>query len=69
MASDMSPEAVAKRLERLRELYVPMTAEEVRERMEPPASTEPFEKGVARRLDELRALLDLTKELHSKRLR
>jgi hypothetical protein len=42
-----------------------MDEEEARERMTPPpAVDEPFERAVARRLEELRALCELTRHLH-----
>ncbi len=64
MTRDLSPRAVVERLERLRASYVPMTAEEARHLLTAPARTETFSEGVARRLAELRALLDLTTHLH-----
>lgn len=57
---DMSPTAVARRLDRLRALWLPMTLEQARAMMELPrtvASLNP--EIVQRRLDELRALGDL----------
>ncbi len=61
----MSPEAVAARLEELRRLYVPMTEDEARALMTPPPEDEePLEVGAARRLEELRALMELTRHLH-----
>jgi hypothetical protein len=63
---DQPPAGVAGRLERLRALYVPERDEDARQRLarEARASSEPFAVGVARRLEELRALGDLTNYLH-----
>lgn len=60
------PAGVAERLEKLRALYVPESDAEARRRLESEAraSVEPLAKGVARRLEELRALSDLTSYLH-----
>ena len=60
------PVGVAERLERLRAIYVPERDAEARQRLDKEArsSTEPFEVGVARRLEELRALSDLSSYLH-----
>jgi hypothetical protein len=57
---------VAERLERLRAIYVPERDAEARQRLdkEARASTEPFAVGVARRLEELRALSELSSYLH-----
>jgi predicted component of type VI protein secretion system len=64
MATDMSPEAVARRLQRVAELYVPESPEEARRRFaERTPRAETFDQAVARRLDELRALLELTEVL------
>lgn len=64
MSSEVEPltaEVVEARLARLRALYVPMTAEEARARMEPPApAVDMSAQGVQARLDELSALLRLT---------
>ena len=61
--SELDPLVVARRLEQLRELYVPETVEEGRRRLEAdqPASRESFDQAVARRLAELRALCELTR--------
>jgi hypothetical protein len=60
------PAGVVERLERLRAIYVPEGDAEARQRLDQGsrASTEPFEVGVARRLEELRALSDLSSHLH-----
>jgi hypothetical protein len=63
------------RLQELRELYVPETIEEGRQRLaadqrlaaEQAARREGFDAGAARRLEELRALYELAKVLHSAR--
>jgi hypothetical protein len=63
------------RLQRLRELYVPETIEEGRLRLEADerlaaeqrARTESVDVAAARRLEELRALLELTRVLHAAR--
>ena len=68
MRSDLSPAAVAARLERLRALYVPETAAEGRRRaMAARRPTVPFAEAVGRRLAELRALSELTTYLHKAR--
>ena len=67
--ADMSPKAIARRLQQLSELYVPETVEQARARFEaerPRAKVEDFNRAVARRLDELRALLELTAALKGK---
>lgn len=60
---------VEQRLEALRKICVLETVEEGRKRLaaERPVSQEPFDKTVERRLGELRALMELTRELHSVR--
>jgi len=67
MPTDMSPEAVQRRLARLRELYVPedLASAAARSNAERPERVETFEQAVARRLAELRALLELTEVLHA----
>lgn len=63
------------RLQRLRELYVPETIEEGRLRLEADerlaaeqrARTESIDVAAARRLAELRALMELTRVLHAAR--
>ncbi len=77
MSGTLDPAAVARRLDELRRLYVPETRDEARARMERdrpnerrPASTgADFAKAVARRLEELRALCELTRVLHAARER
>jgi hypothetical protein len=73
MSVPLDPEQVAERLEALRQLYVPVSIEEARAWLEserrPPArgtSADPaFAETVQRRLDELRALCELTQYLHA----
>jgi hypothetical protein len=67
MARDLSPATVTARLARLRAAVVPMSEGEARARMEDPAGREegPFESAVVQRLEELRALVELTKHLQS----
>ncbi len=67
MPTDMSPEAVQRRLARLRELSVPedLASAAARANAERPERVETFEQAVARRLAELRALLELTEVLHA----
>ena len=75
MSRKLDPAVVARRLDELRLLYVPETRDEVRARMERdrpqerrPTSADPdFAKAVARRLEELRALCELTRFLHAAR--
>lgn len=64
MSRELSPERVAARLATLRKLYVPETLEEARARTAPVRATESLEQRAARRLAELRALLELTRHLH-----
>jgi len=66
--ADMSAEAVARRLQQLNALYVPETVEEGRLRLdaERPRRQEDFNQAVARRLNELRALCELTRALRGK---
>jgi hypothetical protein len=67
MTSDLSPDAVAARLARLRELYVPATRAEVEGALvPPPRAPAEFAELVSRRLEELRALCDLTRYLHAR---
>jgi hypothetical protein len=67
--TDLSPAAVHRRLERLREIYVPEQLEEARARLDAdrPAARETFSQAAARRLEELRALCELTQVLHAAR--
>lgn len=67
MKGDLAPESVAARLAQLRALYVPETLEEGRARLAHQAPEESFDRGVARRLAELRALCELTSHLHRAR--
>ena len=65
----MKPSEVVARLEELRARYVPETIDAARLRLarEVPATFEPFERTVENRLDELRALCDLTRHLQHAR--
>jgi len=65
---DISPEAVASRLEALRVSWVPMTAEEAAALLRPPPRKETLAEGAKRRLDELKALMDLTEHLRRARV-
>jgi len=65
MTDALDPRAVAARLESLRATWVPLDAEEARRLMTPVDRVEPFPRAVARRLDELRALVELTRHLHA----
>jgi hypothetical protein len=66
--NDLDPARVAARLAALAQLYVPETIEEGRARLQADAmSPEAFADGVARRLDELRALDELSRYLHRAR--
>ena len=67
MKSDLSPQTVAARLEALRALYVPMGPEEAQREIATPGPPDVSPVGVARRLAELRALLELTHHLHGAR--
>ena len=68
MARDLDVSAVAQRLAVLASLYVPETVEEGRARLRAADSApHAFATAVARRLDELRALDDLTRYLHAAR--
>ncbi len=62
----MPPAGVAERLERLRAICVPESDSEARLRLdkETRTSTGSFAVGVARRLEELRALSELSSYLH-----
>ena len=63
--SDLDPAKVAHRLESLAALYEPETVDEGRARLVADAlSPDAFASGVAARLEELRALDDLTRYLH-----
>lgn len=68
MKSELDPNDVAHRLAQLSALYVPETVAEGRARLRRDASSpDVLVMLVARRLDELRALDDLTRHLHSVR--
>jgi hypothetical protein len=67
MKANPSPELVAARLAELRALFVPMNAEEARQRLAATPRRETFAAGVERRLEELRALSELTTQLHQAR--
>jgi len=77
MSAPLDPETVALRLEALRRLVVPVTGEEARAWMEGepisearrPSADPDFAEKVQRRLDELRALCELTNYLHASRVR
>ncbi len=62
-------QAVEKRLAALRRISVLETVEQGQRRLgaERPVTREPFDKAVERRLRELRALMELTRDLHSGR--
>jgi hypothetical protein len=65
MRTRLAPVRVAERLSRLRALYVPESIEQARVRLEGERGARvPFPEAVARRLAELRALLELTSYLH-----
>jgi hypothetical protein len=65
--AELSPTAVHRRLERLREIYVPEELETARRRLEAERTRprETFNESAARRLEELRALCELTRVLHA----
>ena len=67
MGRDLSPQAVAERLEWLRQAWVPEDEASVRARMTQPPRAVSFDEAVAGRLRELRALLELTAHLHRAR--
>jgi hypothetical protein len=75
MRSEIDPIVAQRRLEQLAALYVPETIEEGWRRLtadqrlavEQAERREGFEAGAARRLEELRALCELTKVLHAAR--
>lgn len=72
MPSDLAPDKVAARLARLRACSALLNEAEARALLEAPAalpaSPKSFAQAVSLRLAELRALLQLTKYLHSGRL-
>jgi hypothetical protein len=61
--AEMAPKAVAARLDALRQRVTCMTADEARAAMTPPPAQEPFPVAAGRRLEELRALMELTGHL------
>jgi hypothetical protein len=66
MRRNLDPRDVARRLATLRAMYVAETVDEGRARLRAEAmSVDAFATSVARRLDELRALDDLTRYLHA----
>jgi len=66
MKRELDPVLVSRRLAELAELYVPETVDEGRARLRGDRlCAEAFASGVARRLDELRALDELTRYLHA----
>lgn len=70
MTTDMSPAAVGRRLERLRAMWTPEDRATARARLDDqPGSSPPrtFAEAVALRLEELRALCELTAYLHGGR--
>lgn len=68
MGRDLDPAVVAERLAALAKLYVPETVDEGRARLRADAmASDAFASVVARRLDELRALDELTQYLHARR--
>lgn len=69
MARELDPAAVARRLADLAAIYVPETVEEGRQRLRADAlGPDALASGVARRLDELRALDELSRYLHNSAL-
>ena len=60
---ELDPAAVAERLAWLREHWTPEDMEAARGRMQPRARSETFAEGAFRRLNELRALCELTRRL------
>lgn len=68
MRSDLDPRRVARRLAALAAIYVPETVEQGRARLRADAlSRDAFASAVSRRLEELRALDELTRYLHQAR--
>lgn len=60
------PRSLAQRLAEISALYIPETVEEARARLRrEELASDAFASAVARRLDELRALDELTRYLHS----
>lgn len=75
MMTEIDPMAAEQRLRELAQLYVAETVDEGRRRLaadqrlaaEQAAAREGFDAGAERRLQELRALCELTKALHAAR--
>ena len=68
MRRELAPDAVARRLAALAALYVPETVDEGRARLRAEAmAPDAFASQVAQRLEELRALDELTRYLHGSR--
>jgi hypothetical protein len=68
MKRELVPAQVAQRLAELSALYVPETVGEARARLRrEELASDAFASAVARRLEELRALDDLTRYLHGNR--
>ena len=66
MKRELAPSVVERRLAALAALYVPETVEQGRARLRREAlSPDAFASAVAARLDELRALDELTRYLHA----
>lgn len=65
MRRELEPQAVARQLRELAEIYVPETVDGGRARLRADAmAPDAFATRVAQRLDELRALDELTRYLH-----
>jgi hypothetical protein len=72
MARDLSPQAVAQRLEELRAAWVAEDSKSLHARLRADSACRPATSlavAAAARLDELRALLELTQYLHRATLR
>lgn len=68
MRRELEPDVVARRLAALAVLYVPETVDEGRARLRAEAmAPDAFASQVAQRLEELRALDELTRYLHERR--
>lgn len=68
MARELDPRVVARRLAALAAMFVPETVAEARARLQAEAmSADTLVATVAARLDELRALDELTRYLHAPR--
>ena len=66
MPHDLTPGSVAARLAWLRAAWTPLSEAEARALLETPPAPRPFAEAVAERLEELRALSELTRYLHSR---